>query len=225
MGKARSHRYSGILATPAKRPLLRKLAQNPNDDELKGRALLEGMLASMERFLALCQDCGVEPDAPDVMTKIAFTLAERHVPGWSMDVGSKRGAPRLAMKKLDRDYRAFQEMGERVDSGQTIRQAAQHLARKMPSLGSAGALDRRYRRIEKDLARDPVLQHGFIFAAELSIAKYVEAMVNARTLGTHEQQLAERLLYVLRSDKSPEDRLALLKKLGGAALAAATNPE
>jgi hypothetical protein len=92
------------------------------------------------------------------MTTVVLRLAERHVPGFRLDVGSgNKGAPKRPWKNVVRDYWVFSEMTVRIDKGQSIRQAAKHLARNKPQLGSEIALDRRFRRIEKDLVEDPLL--------------------------------------------------------------------
>jgi hypothetical protein len=217
MAKNHSHRYVGILATPAERPLLHASAQNPGDKELAEKARMEGLKAFAERIAALCRDCGTEPDAPDVMTTVVLRLAERHVPGFRLDIGSgKKGAPKRPWKNVVRDYWVFSEMTVRIDKGQSIRQAAKHLARNRPQLGSEIALDRRFRRIERDLVADPLLQSGFFLVAEREMTSKIEVLLNSHKLNKQDQQMVKGLLATLRAKKSPEDRQLLVSRIQAA---------
>ena len=210
MGRDKQHRYKGVLATQAKRPLLRASQADPDNEDLKNQAHAEGLMAFAERVVALHEDCGVDPSNPQAMTHIAFTLATRHVPGFKSLFGAGKGAPRRPWKHVTRDYRVYLEMHSRMSKGMSVRQAAVYVARKSPDLGSAVAVDSRFRRIEKDLAKDKILQRRFVMVAEWHVTQRLKMVLEANILSEVEKERAEGLLRQLEAEKSHEERFALL---------------
>jgi len=214
MARKQSHRYSGVLATPPKRPLLLASLKNPANKELAERARIEGMRAMAERFAALCLDCGVEPNAPNAMAEVAIKLAERHVPGFAMELPKKRGQPRVRPAKVVRDYIVYVEMLNRLEDGRSsVRSAAVNLAKKDRSLNGWRAVDTRFRRTKRELQRDPDLREAFWAMNELHHAARIRALLKSDALTVDQRQVAVRVLVALEMTKSNEARKALLIKL------------
>jgi hypothetical protein len=145
MPRKQQYRYKGVLAVPYQPPGLINAAADESD---RAFAL---------RYLALCNDCGVSPEDPDAERIIMFTLALRHVPGFfGLLESRRRGAPGLPRKTLVRDVGIVAYITSKTEKGQSARQAALHLSRKYPTLGSASALETRFRRTRKMIKRGGV---------------------------------------------------------------------
>lgn len=210
---AKPYQYKGVLAEPAKRPLLREAQKNPDDEELAGRARQEGLTAYLERIYALHEDCGVSPRDPKAWETIALTLASRHIPGFKR---SGRGAPRWSWSKLTKDYLVFSAMSSRVnDGGQSVRQASQYVARKWPDLGDKSAVATRYRRVLAQIEEEPGYRDRLWMLVEWSIATKLKKMLQNGGLSEEQHKIVEKLLPILENDKDAEVRRSWLTAIMG----------
>ncbi len=208
---AKPYEYKGVLATPAKRPLLREAQRNPGDEELARRAREEGLTAYAERMYALHEDCGVSPRDPKAWESIALTLASRHVPGFKR---ARRGAPKWSWRKLVKDYKTFAEMSARVSDGkQTMRQASTYVARKWPDLGNDAAVAKRYSRVVAQIEEEPGFRDRFRMLLEWSIATKLKSMREKGGLTEEQHEIIEKLLPILERDKDSEARASLINSV------------
>jgi hypothetical protein len=200
MPKVKSYRYTGILAAPYRGPRLR--SQPQADAQLDN--------AFNERWLALCGDCEVSPDNPDAPRQIALKLAFRHVPGFKgLLVGP--GATKHPWKTVTQDYLIFAQMDNKIQSGQSIRQAAKNLSIQEPDFGTGTALETRYRRVQRKM-NDPAFRALYGEILEYFATELLEKVIKDIPTPEDEKKKARGTLRSLEAEKSFDARLDILRR-------------
>lgn len=203
MPKVKSYRYTGILAARYKGPRLRSQAQA--DAQLDN--------AFNERWLALCGDCEVSPDNPDAPRRIALQLAFRHVPGFKgLLVGP--GATKHPWKTVTQDYLIFTQMGDKIQSGQSIRQAAKNLSIQEPDFGTGTALETRYRRVQRKM-NDLAFMARYGEILEYVATEKLKKVIKDIRTPVEEKKKARGTLRSLEAEKSFDARINILRKFFG----------
>jgi|HubBroStandDraft_3_1064219.scaffolds.fasta_scaffold09221_4 hypothetical protein len=150
MTKRKAHKYTGVLNRPMRRPTPKNALAILTPAQLDAELLHQ----RSSRMMALAKDCGADPETTDWFD-VAFTLAERHVPGFEI-AGGQSSPAKAARDRKNR--RVIFEMVRLIEGERRlkIRAAAGHLAKKWNRKRdgakeiSADAIDRRYRRLVKE---------------------------------------------------------------------------
>jgi hypothetical protein len=201
MPKVKSYRYTGILAAPYKGP---RLSSGAQDD-----AQLDD--AFNERWLALCGDCEVSPDNPDAPRQIALKLAFRHVPGFKrLLVGP--GPTKHSWETVTQDYLIFTQMDNKIQSGQSIRQAAKNLSIQKPDFGTETALETRYRRVQRKNRNDPAFRANYGEILEYMATEQLKKVIEDIRTPEEEKTKARGTLRSLEAEKSFDARLNILRR-------------
>jgi hypothetical protein len=140
VSRKRKSRYSGALNEPIVRPL--GLLHGPTSP----RGAKGILRARLKKLLLLLEHYDIKPDDPARWLKLAFLLAQDHVPGMRVveDVSRGRGAPR---KPLDisgplENVRLIDEINR--ERGKGVMDAIRLALRRKQLKGSPDSLEARY---------------------------------------------------------------------------------
>jgi hypothetical protein len=159
MAKRKAYKYTGVLNEPIYPSAHGINALAKLNASGREHAKVEYRRQYRQRVEALAKDCNTDGINPRMWVDIALTLAERHVPGFTVAADfswpARVGRP---MWRASKDLALVNAMDDRIARGHSIRRAAQLVAQERGKGEKPGALDRRYRRFE-ERTKQPAVRH------------------------------------------------------------------